>query len=244
MSAARVVARYAGVPVFVAVVLALWFYAAYSTPLDPIEAPKMTSSYLGGKVIEHIALSGTALVLVLLIAIPLGIALTRPWARRISGPVAAVAGLGLAIPSIGVIVFFATLALIGFTWAVVALVIYAILPVMRNTMVGLQEVDPFVIESAKGMGMSKRQLFWKIEMPLAVPVMLAGVRTALILVVGTAALATFTDGGGLGDVINSGILLFRFTVLYTGALLAASLALLVDYVGGLAEEYLRPKGLR
>jgi len=93
------------------------------------------------------------------------------------------------------------------------------------------------------MGMTKRAVLWKIELPLAVPIMLAGIRTALIIVVGTAALATFINAGGMGDFINTGIKLSRETILITGSVLTAVLALSVDYVAGIAEDVLRPKGL-
>ncbi|MDP9022622.1 MAG: ABC transporter permease [Actinomycetota bacterium] len=241
----RASVRWWGIPLFVAAVLAVHFGYIASIQLDPIEQPQLTFNHLWSAFVSHLALVGVSLLVVLLIAVPLGIFLTRPMARRLVGPVSWVAGLGLAIPSIGVIVFFAVVfQALGFLYAVIALVIYATLPVLANTIVGLQQVDPFVIESGRGMGMSKRQVFRQVEMPLAVPVVLAGVRTALILLVGTATLATFTDGGGLGDVINSGLTLGRTTILFTGSILAMVLALFVDWLGGIAEDYLRPSGLR
>jgi osmoprotectant transport system permease protein len=125
----------------------------------------------------------------------------------------------------------------------VALVAYSVLPVLRNTMVGLQQVDRTLIEAARGMGMSKLRVLLRIELPLAVPVILAGVRTALVINVGTATLATFVNAGGLGNVISGGLSTSRDTVIITGAILTATLALLVDWVGGIAEDVLRPKGL-
>ena len=125
----------------------------------------------------------------------------------------------------------------------VGLVVYSLLPVLRNTMVGLEQVDEHVIDAARGMGLSRRQVLTRIELPLAVPVILAGVRTTLVIVVGTAALGTFINGGGLGDFINNGIKLRSDAVTYTGAVLTAVLALGVDWLGGIAEEYLRPRGL-
>jgi osmoprotectant transport system permease protein len=110
-------------------------------------------------------------------------------------------------------------------------------------MVGLQQVDRSLIEAAQGMGLSKRQILTRVELPLAVPVILAGVRVALVINVGTATLATFVAGGGLGDLINNGLRLGRETVVITGAVLTAVLALLIDWIAGLAEELLTPKGL-
>jgi osmoprotectant transport system permease protein len=127
--------------------------------------------------------------------------------------------------------------------AVMTLVIYGLLPVLRNTMVGLQQVDRSVIEAARGMGMTKRGTLWRVELPLAVPVILAGIRTALVITVGTVALATFIGAGGLGDVISNGISSNRNLVLVTGSVLVAVLALLIDWIAELAEDYLRPSGL-
>jgi osmoprotectant transport system permease protein len=142
-----------------------------------------------------------------------------------------------------VLVILALVWTIGFRPAVVALVAYAVLPVLRNTMVGLQQVDRSVIEAGRGMGMNKRRVLTRIELPLAVPVILAGVRTALVINVGAATLATFVNAGGLGDMISGGLSTNRNTVILTGALLTAVLALFVDWVGGIVEDLLRPKGL-
>ncbi len=127
--------------------------------------------------------------------------------------------------------------------AVVALVLYALLPILRNTLVGLQQVDRFVVDAARGMGMSARRILFAVELPLAVPVMLAGIRISLILNVGVATLATYTNAGGLGDLIERGIVLYRMPILVAGCLLTIALALMVDWLAGLAERRLRPKGL-
>lgn len=131
----------------------------------------------------------------------------------------------------------------GLVISVFALILFAILPILRNTMVGLQQVDPDVIEAGLGMGMTRREVLWRIELPLAVPVMLAGVRTALVINVGMATLAFLIGGGGLGVAIRSGIQLAQNVVVVTGGVLTALLALSVDWVGAVAERILRPKGL-
>ena len=131
----------------------------------------------------------------------------------------------------------------GFTTAAVALILYAFLPVLKNTMVGLDAVDPKLVEAGRGMGMSAVQVLFQIELPLAVPIMLAGIRTALVLLVGTATLATFVDGGGLGILITTGVNLALNRVLITGSLLVALLALAVDWIARVLEHTLRPKGL-
>lgn len=226
------------------VLLALWLYVR-AQPLDRIEARSLNAAYLGSRTIKHLELTVVAAVIILLIAIPLGIALTRPGARAFAGPVLALANIGQAIPSIGLIVLFAVvLVSVGVNIiAVMTLVIYGLLPVLRNTMVGLQQVDRSIVEAARGMGMTKGGTLWRVEMPLAVPVILAGIRTALVITVGTVALATFIGAGGLGDVISNGISSNRTLVLVTGSVLVAVLALLVDWVAELAEDYLRPSGL-
>jgi osmoprotectant transport system permease protein len=127
--------------------------------------------------------------------------------------------------------------------AVVALVLYALLPILRNTIVGLQQVDPFVVDAARGMGMGPKRVLWSVELPLAVPVMLAGIRVALILNVGVATLATYTNAGGLGDLIEGGIATYRMPILSVGCVLTIALALLVDWLAGIAERTLSPKGI-
>ena len=127
--------------------------------------------------------------------------------------------------------------------AIWALVLYAILPVLRNTMVGLDNVDRAVIEAGRGMGMTRMQALLRIELPLAVPVILAGVRTALILNISMAALAFLIGAGGLGVTINTGLELQQNSVIIVGAVLVALLALIFDWIGAVAERFLRPRGL-
>lgn len=230
-------------PIALGVVCALLLLWINTKGLDSIEARILTADALTLAFARHLALAFASTVLVILIAVPLGVLLTRPGARAVMPPVIALANMGQAIPSIGVLVLLALVWSTGFWPAIVALVAYAILPVLRNTMVGLQQVDASVIEAARGMGMTKRAVLRKIELPLAVPVILAGIRTALVINVGTAALATFVNAGGLGDIINGGIVTNRPTVTLVGSVLTASLALFIDHLGGLAESRLSPKGL-
>lgn len=118
------------------------------------------------------------------------------------------------------------------------------LPVLRNTITGIEGVDPTLVEAGRGLGMSGLGVLLRVELPLALPVIMTGVRTALVLLVGTATLATFINAGGLGSLIVTGITLFRYPVLVSGALLVALLALLVDWAGRMLEFTVRPKGLR
>jgi osmoprotectant transport system permease protein len=177
------------------------------------------------------------------VAIPVGVALTRPGLRRAAAPLLALANVGQAIPSIGVLVLLAVTVGIGFQKAVIALVLVSALPVLRNTMVGVSGVDPALIDAGRGMGLTRTAVLFRIELPLAVPVILASVRIAVILNVGSATLAAFTNAGGLGDFINTGIAINRTPILLAGSVLTAVLALFADWLIGLAERYLRPRGL-
>lgn len=237
------VRRYSAMPLFVAASLGLLYLYISDQELDSIEARRIHRDFILAKTGEHIELTIAITVFVVLIAVPLGILLTRSFARHLTPPVIAAANTGQATPSIGMLALFAVWAGIGFRWAVAAFVAYAIIPVLRNTMVGLQQVDESVIEAGRGMGMSKRRVLRKIELPLAVPVILAGLRTALVIAVGTAALATFVNAGGLGDLINAGIAMNRINMTLTGSVVVAALALTVDWIAGIVEDVLRPKGL-
>lgn len=240
----RSLAGYLFMPAFLALVCAGLYAYVSAQDLDSIEQRALATARLTAALIRHVELAFVSTLLVILIAVPLGVLLTRPFARRITPAFLTAANIGQAVPSIGVLALLATLFLfLGFRAAIVALVAYAILPVLRNTMVGLEQVDESVLEAGRGMGISKLGVLLRIELPLAVPIILAGVRTALIINVGTATLATFINGGGLGDIINAGLVTNRFVIQVVGGVLTAVLALFVDYLAGIAEDLLRPKGL-
>ncbi|WP_395939876.1 ABC transporter permease [Arthrobacter sp. CAN_C5] len=221
-------------------ILVIW---ALNDDLSETELNTLNPDSLLGYTLEHLALTAVSAVIVLVVAIPLGIALTRGPFRRYTGPVLAVVNIGQAAPAIGLIVLLASWMGFGFNAAIAALVLYALLPVLRNTMVGINQVDERLVEAGRGMGMSASAVLFKVELPLAVPVMLAGIRTALVLLVGTAALAAFINGGGLGILIITGVNLNLVSVLVVGSVLVALLALLVDWIGRVVEHVARPKGL-
>jgi osmoprotectant transport system permease protein len=195
---------------------------------------------------QHFLISMTVAVIVVIVAVPLGIVLSRPWARPAAPVVTGIANMGQAAPTLGLLVLFFLLTggTSGFWIAVLPVALYALLPVLRNTIVGLQQVDPTLIDAGRGIGMSGATVLWRIELPLSVPYILAGLRTALVLAVGTATLAVFVGAGGLGELIDTGYKLNDPPVIGVGAVLAMALALLVDWLGALAEEYLSPRGLR
>ncbi|SIT05822.1 osmoprotectant transport system permease protein [Kroppenstedtia eburnea] len=152
---------------------------------------------------EHLQLSLLSLLIAVLIALPLGVWLTRR--QRVAEPVIGVTAVLQTIPSLALLGFMIPLIGIGKTPAVIALTAYALLPILRNTYTGIREVDPALIEAATGMGMSSWRRLVKVELPLAMPVIMAGVRTAMVLIVGTATLAALIGAGGLGDLILTGI---------------------------------------
>ncbi len=242
--------HYFGMPLFLALVVVLLYFWVAGQELDSIETRTLTLDNLLGQTQQHLTLTLYSTFFVLLLAVPLGILATRPRLRRYAPVVIGLGNAGQAIPSLGLLALLfylfrtqAALPSTGTFPVVVSLVGYSFLPILRNTMVGLDQVDRFVLEAGRGMGMSNRRVLGRIELPLAVPVVLAGVRTALVLNVGTAALAFLFGGGGLGETIFAGFQLRRTAVLITGAVLVAVLALLVDYVAGLVEEKLTPRGL-
>jgi len=192
---------------------------------------------------QHLSLTLWSTVFTILMAVPLGILLTRPKYKRAGIPILAVATSGQAIPAFGLLVL--AYAWLGSSpWTTIwALSLFTLLPVLRNTMVGLEQVDQNVIEAGRGMGLTKRQALRQIELPLAIPVILAGVRTALVITVGMAALAFLIGGGGLGTTISAGLKLSRDLVLITGAVMTALVALSVDWIAALIEKTLRPSGL-
>ncbi|QHC20850.1 ABC transporter permease [Streptomyces sp. GS7] len=218
----------------------LWFRGAR---LDSIAHQAVDNGKVWLALRQHIELTAVSTLFVLIIAIPLGIALTRAGLRRLTPFAMAVANLGQAVPALGLLVLLVIWLGIGARSAITGMVIYAVLPVLANTIAGLRGIDPTLTEAARGIGMSPMGVLGRVELPLAVPLILAGVRTALVLNVGTATLATFGGGGGLGDLISAGIITQRMPVLVLGSVLTVALALLVEWLASLAELLLRPRGL-
>lgn len=230
-------------PLVLAAALAALFWYLSGRELDDIEQRSINRDTILTHLREHVELVAVSSVLVLVIAVPLGVLLTRPSLRLVTPVLLGLANVGQAIPSIGILVLLAVTVGIGFDMAVLALVLVAVLPVLRNTMIGLSTVDSALIDAARGMGLTRTTVLLRVELPLAVPVILAGVRIALILNVSSATLATFTNAGGLGTLIATGVTLNRLPILITGSVLTAVLALAVDWLAGLAEAALRPRGI-
>jgi len=189
--------------------------------------------------LEHLMLVGISIGLAILIGVPLGILLTRR--QRWSRPVLGVANVIQTIPSLALFGFLIPLPLlggIGARTAIIALVLYSLLPIIRNTFTGIRGVDPAVREAAVGMGMTDRQLLFQVEIPLALGVILAGVRVATVIAVGMATIAAAIGAGGLGMYIFRGVSMVDNQLILAGAIPAALLALLADFVLGWLERHL------
>jgi osmoprotectant transport system permease protein len=202
------------------------------------------------KLYEHIYLTFFAMVLATLISLPLGIYLSKTPMQRVSFTVMSLAGMIQTIPSLAlislIVLLFALIALptIGRPPAVAALVLYALLPILRNTYTSIRQVDPSVIEVARGMGMKPTQILFQVELPLSLPVIMAGIRISTVWTIGIATLVGLIGAGGLGDLIIRGLRSFQLDYVFAGTLPAALLALVLDFILGRLEKWLTPEGLR
>ncbi|MDR7482885.1 MAG: ABC transporter permease [Armatimonadota bacterium] len=189
-------------------------------------------------VITHAQLSGAALGVATALAVTAGVLVSRY--RRAAPPVLALASLGRAVPHLAILAALLPLVGIGTRPALIALVLIAMPPILVNTYTGITQVDPGAVEAARGMGMSTWTLLWRVELPLVVPVIFAGLRTAAVNVVASATLATFIGGGGLGDFIQAGLALNDVAQILVGAVPVAGGAVLVDACFGGLERWLTP----
>jgi osmoprotectant transport system permease protein len=192
------------------------------------------SDKLWQQTITHVGLTFTALLIAVLIGLPLDIAIARK--QKFAAPVLGFAGVLQTIPSIALLGFLIPLLGIGALPAITALFLYALLPIIRNTYTGIKEVDAAVVDAAKGIGMTSGQILLKVQMPLAMPVILAGIRTATVISVGVATLAAYIAAGGLGEFIFGGIALNNTNMILAGAIPAALLAILFDFLLSLVQR--------
>jgi osmoprotectant transport system permease protein len=231
------------IPVIVVLGMAAFAVWHATADLDSVEESALGWATIWQQIWEHVKLTFVSAFFVVVIAVPLGVLLTRGRAKAAAPIVVGIANAGQAAPAVGLIVLFQMWLQPGFRTAVIALTLYALLPVLRNTIVGLQGVERTLVEAGRGVGMSAASVLVRVELPLALPVIMAGVRTALVLLVGTATLATFINGGGLGGTIQAGISLLRYPVIVWGAVLVALLALLIEWLGRVLELVVRPRGV-
>ena len=218
--------------------------------MDGISSWLAYLSTRGDLVIETLAQTLTYVVLVTIsasiVAIVLGVATRHnPFAKELT---LSIASVFLTIPSLALFTIFIPIVGLGFAPSFIALFLDALLPIMRNTVAGLDSVDSSILESAKGMGLTSGQILRKVQLPLAWPIMLAGIRVSALLTVGISAIATLVAGGGLGDFIKSGLarlpLPNSLEAIWTGVILSLALALVVDFILRTVGRFTNPSGVR
>jgi osmoprotectant transport system permease protein len=227
-------------PLTLIVVLAVGVLIGVSGIIDQIAAYWDDITYLTR---QHVVLVLTSGIAAILVGVPVGIWLSRPSMERVAETIMQVFNIGTTIPTLAVIALSMTVLGIGFAPAVFGLFVASLLPIVRNTYAGLLAVPGHLKEAAHGMGMTPFQILWRVELPNALYVIFSGIRTALAINVGTTPLAFLIGGGGLGELIFTGIDLMDTGMLLAGAVPTAALAVLVDYLMSRAQLYLIPKGV-
>lgn len=192
---------------------------------------------------EHLAMVAISGSLAIIVGIPLGVFLSRPYMRKYAESLMQVLNVGTTVPTLAILALSMSVLGIGKVPAIFGLFVATLLPIVRNTYAGCQAVAPHLIESATGMGMTPGQILRRVELPNALFVMFAGIRTALAINVGTVPLAFLIGGGGLGELIFQGIALNDFSMMLAGAIPVALLAVTVDFVLAQAQLWLVPKGV-
>jgi osmoprotectant transport system permease protein len=194
------------------------------------------------KVWEHLYISMIAVFLGIIVAVPLGIILTRM--KRSASIIIGIANIMQTLPSLAVLAFFIPFLGVGKTPAIIALFFYSVLPILRNTYTGIKGVNENLLESGRGIGMTSWERIRLVEFPLALSVIMAGIRTASVYLIGWATLASFIGGGGLGDYIFIGLNLYQTEYIIAGAVPVIIMAILVDNVFSIIERKVVPKGLK
>ncbi len=218
----------------IAVGMAIVAYTV-SNPTDSIVARMLTYDRVFRVLREHAALVFVSMIGATIVGVAGGIMLSRPKLYYVGRVVENIVNVGQTVPSLAILALFFTVLGLGFNVAVFALFLYSILPILRNTFAGIDGVDNSIIEAARGMGMNSFRILTRIEIPISFPIIVAGIRTAVVINVGAATLATFIGGGGLGDLIVTGLSVHRDMIILTGAAIAALTAILLDYLIGQVE---------
>lgn len=189
--------------------------------------------------LQHMMICGIAIVIASIIGILLGIIISE--FKKTASPVLSLVNFIYTIPSIALLGFFIPISGIGDKTAIIALTIYALLPMVRSTYTGIETIDPAIIESAKGMGSTDYQILYKIKLPLATTVILSGLRNMVVMTIALGGIASFIGAGGLGVAIYRGITTNNAALTVAGSLLIAVLALVVDLIIGLIEKFIKRK---
>ncbi|MCG2183521.1 ABC transporter permease [Staphylococcus epidermidis] len=199
-------------------------------------------SQLLSKAVEHFYISMFALLLAIVVAVPLGILLSKT--QRTANVVLTVAGVLQTIPTLAVLAIMIPIFGVGKTPAIVALFIYVLLPILNNTVLGVKNIDKNVIQAGQSMGMTKFQLMKDVEMPLALPLIISGIRLSSVYVISWATLASYVGAGGLGDFVFNGLNLYQPPMIISAAIVVTLLALVIDFILSLVEKWVVPKGLK
>lgn len=194
------------------------------------------------RIVEHVEVSALSLLIAVVIALPLGYVLSRARGRAFATPVLVVLGIIYTIPSFALFAFLVPFMGIGRAPAITALVAYGLVALARNTMVAFGGVDPAVKEAARGMGMGAGRLLWRIELPLALPVLVAGLRIAALSTVGLTTIAAWIGAGGLGQLLRDGLSDPTYSRLYAGLISIGALAILADIVFRIVERLVTVRG--
>lgn len=188
---------------------------------------------------EHIVLSLISLGLGILVAVPLGILLSQ--VPKIANVVIGIAGILQTVPTLALLALMVPFLGVGKVPSIVALFIYSLLPILRNAYLGMSGVDPTLLDAAKGMGMSKGQVIQKVQLPLAIPVIMAGIRLSAVYVIAWTTIAAYIGGGGLGEFIFNGLQTYRQDLIFGGTIPVIIIAILTDLLAGYLEKKLSPQ---
>ncbi|HBY83651.1 ABC transporter permease [Staphylococcus sp.] len=199
-------------------------------------------SQLVSKTIEQFYISIIALLIAIVVAVPLGILLSRT--TKTANVVLTIAGVLQTIPTLAVLAIMIPIFGVGKTPAIVALFIYVLLPILNNTVLGVKNIDKNVIQAGQSMGMTQFQLMKDVQMPLALPMIISGIRLSSVYVISWATLASYVGAGGLGDLVFNGLNLYQPPMIISAAILVTLLALIVDFLLSLVEKWAVPKGLK
>jgi len=204
-----------------------------------IDFLRENSSQLIVKIGEHLLISSLAIALGIVVAVPAGIAVTR--SKKLSVILITVASILQTIPSLALLPMMVPIIGIGKLPAIIALFIYSLLPIIRNTMLGINGVNESLVDAGKGMGMTPNEIMFKIKLPLSAPVIMSGIRLSAVYVVSWTAIASYIGAGGLGDFIFSGLNTFDTNLIFLGTICVTMIAICTDFLLGKLEKFVEPK---
>ncbi|MFO7887724.1 MAG: ABC transporter permease [Eubacteriales bacterium] len=194
-----------------------------------------------GLTVQHIEITGLAVILAIVLGVPVGILISKN--KKLRSPILGIANIFQTIPSLALFGLIIPLLGIGYVPSVFVLFLYALLPIIKNTFIGINSVDEAIIDAGRGMGMTSKQILTKVEIPLALPVIMGGIRISTVINIGTATIAALIGAGGLGELIFKGISMASNNMVLAGAIPTALLAIITDKGLGIFERKLTPQGI-